>query len=282
MSLARMIGGCLDPSTMTDPVDDRDPMNPESWFDEPNVCGSCIAWKPDDPREGEETAAGSCRLRTELRRVPASMAKCDIYKPRGAFRYDPGRSSPRRRKNKVLSHVEIDKDGNEKTITRTRKPRQPRAPRSPEEPSLPVVRDWTPTPIEEREQRPERAPAPATIDFGAGESVPELKQALLTLMRKELGHSGRELHTKFARGGKVEIYAKEGNKLRATSAERFFSMLDRFQISMDRLEKQITAHAEGLGASDTKDMHAAVKRMKGSFTTFNVMYQHKEDQFRSK
>lgn len=268
---------------MTDP-DGSDPMKPESWFEEPNVCGSCIAWKPDDPRDGESVAAGSCRLRSELSRVPASMAKCNIYKPRGAFRYDPGRASPRRRKNKVLSIVRIDKDGNEtRTTAKVRAPRQPRAPRELDEPyEAPPIRDWTPTPVDERVQAPARAPAPATIDMGGEESGPVMRQALVQMVRQEHGRTKRELHDKFARGGKVELYVKEGTKLRSTSAERFFAMLDRFQSAMDQLDHQLEQRKDALGADVTKELTGQVKRMRGTFTTFNAMYQHKEDQFRSK
>src|SRR5690242_13665647 len=85
---------------MVDGEDDNDdPMNPAAWYQEPNICGSCIAWRPEEPRPGEDVAAGECKLRPELGRVPATLKKCNIYKPRGQFRYDPSSSSaPSRRK----------------------------------------------------------------------------------------------------------------------------------------------------------------------------------------
>ena len=214
-------------------------------------------------KEGEEVATGICKLRPELPRVPATMAKCAIYKQRGAFRYDPGRpSSPRRRRNKVLKVVRVERDGTEVSVT---PPRRVAAPR---------------TPVE-REPPPPRPRPPETIDLGDDASRPLVRQALVEMLRHEHGRSRRELHTKYARGGVVKIVDAEGGS-RSVPAERFFAMLDRLQSSLAALEGALDARSEGLGTKVSADLVAQLGRMRGTLTTFNVMFQHKEDHFRSK
>ena len=85
---------------------DDNPLDPASWYSAPDVCGSCIAWRPTGVDQEAQVASGVCKLRPELSTVPATMAKCTIYKPRGQFRYSADQvSSPKRRRNKVLKEV---------------------------------------------------------------------------------------------------------------------------------------------------------------------------------
>ena len=233
-------------------------MDPDSWSQERDVCGSCIAWKPGDPEEGEDVAAGNCRLRPELRRVPATMAKCNIYKPRGKFTYQPARGSPRRRKNKVLSIVRVAEDGTE---VRTERPAAPRRP--------------------EHVERPLRPPPPSTIDLDGEQSLPAVKQALIDMVRLELGRSRRELHSKFMRGGTAEVRLAGGDS-RTLPATRLFSLLDRLQSSFVGLEQALAEHSDKMGRAEADSLIGQVKRMQGSFTTFNVMFEHREDWFTSK
>jgi hypothetical protein len=167
--------------------DESDPMDPASWFEEPDVCGSCIAWKPDNPRPGETVAAGSCRLRPELRRVPATMKLCSIYKPRGKFTYEPGRASPKqRRRSRVLNVVQYGKDG--QPIEVKAPPREPRPPvvrRAEPEDALEIREAREPRePEEPREPPPPRRPAPKEIDLGEMQSMPVVRQALVELKRR--------------------------------------------------------------------------------------------------
>jgi len=78
---------------------------PDDWRTDPDVCGSCIAWLAPSPVEiGKDGApVGSCRLRPELRRVPATLGKCALYRGRGQPRASgesgkrPARSGSTRR-----------------------------------------------------------------------------------------------------------------------------------------------------------------------------------------
>ncbi len=48
--------------------------------DDPEVCGSCIAWKSGT---GADASRGACRLRPELGVVPATLKRCHLYRGRG-------------------------------------------------------------------------------------------------------------------------------------------------------------------------------------------------------
>src|SRR5687767_9960939 len=93
--------------------DDLDPMDPDSWRQVPNVCGSCIAWRCEEARSGDEIATGACKLRPEMGRVPADLPKCNRYMPRGQFTFTPERipRSPKRRAAKTLSIVRYGPSG---------------------------------------------------------------------------------------------------------------------------------------------------------------------------
>jgi hypothetical protein len=86
--------------------DELDPMKAESWREVRDVCGSCIAWRCEDPREGDELAIGQCKLRPEMGRVPGDLPKCNRYMPRGTFKYQADKmpQSPMRRMPNTTHH----------------------------------------------------------------------------------------------------------------------------------------------------------------------------------
>ena len=170
-------------------TDDRDPMDPQAWYGEPDVCGSCIAWRPGEPRPGEEVAAGTCRLRAELSRVPATLRKCDLYKGRGKFVYQPGRAPPtRKKKNSAPRVLRRTADGEmvEDRPVRTTSPSEPRPPKQPIE-------------------RPE---VPRNVDVGTDDAA-MLRRVIANVLRSEMPATERELHGRFE-GGKVEVKATDG------------------------------------------------------------------------
>jgi hypothetical protein len=281
-------------------LDDSDPMNPSAWAGEPDVCGSCIAWKPDDPRPGEEIAAGSCKLRPELGRVPASLRKCNIYKPRGQFRYDPNRVSPtRRRKTGAVKVMRRSADGE---LVQTKAPPRANVPvyrdrperdveviverigrgqldRSGElvdEPELFAGEDWG-----TNEPRPPKpvVHAPKEIDLGGDDGAYAVRQALVDLVRKEHGKTTREIHSKYRTGGVAVARTAEHDEV-SIPAERFFSLLDRLRSSLDTLEREVAKRDE-LGA-DREELVASLRRIHGSFTTFNLIFSDREDYFSGK
>jgi hypothetical protein len=260
-----------------------DPMNPEAWYGQPGICGSCIAWRPEEPREGERVAAGACRLRPELRRVPATLTQCSMYKPRGAFTYRAGAApsageGKRKRRGGAVTVLRRNEEG---TLVRERA-----APV--ERPRMRVVQDedgdegsrFEPRAEGERLSfpRPEGWFPPRRIDVGT-ESPAFVQSALVELVREELGRSRRELAPKFKQGGKVEAVALDGTRT-SMSATRFFAMLDRLRSALDRLEAELK-RAPGI-AEEREELVTLVRRMHGSFTTFNVLLADREDHFSGK
>lgn len=228
-----------------------DPLDPEEWYGVLGVCGSCIAWKPGSTESADTRAIGVCKLRPEMGRVPADLPKCPKYMQRGGYTYDPTRAgAPTRRRAKTLAVVRKDGEGR----THTREVRAPIAP-------------------------PPRPPAPKEIDLGALTSLPVIQQALIELVRDEFTAPKRELLPRW-KGGRIE--AHDGTrKISERRIEWFFAALDRFATSLDQLESQIERKSSTLG--ETKgELEDALARIRGSMTTFNVLFQHKEDQFKSK
>lgn len=263
--------------------DDDDPMNPAAWVREPNVCGSCIAWRPEPPRPGEDVAAGACKLRPELGRVPATLKKCNIYKPRGQFVYLPDRSSggARRRRAAAPRVLRRSADGE---LVATRPP--PRAQPAPGPRFEDLDRDEVIEPVDPADEgstgpRPARPVevVPRTLDLGGDESGPAVHQALVELLRREHGRSTREIHSKFRTGGKAIARGPNGQAIEV-SAERLFGVLDRLRASLDALEDAIKA--KPALAEDQEEMVANVRRAHGSFTTFNFLFADREDYFSGK
>ena len=236
------------------PVSPADPNDPEAWQGIADVCGSCIAWRSTQVDQSRQVASGICKLRPELQSVPADMKKCTIYKPRGQFVYSPGQSSsPKRRRAKVLKVVRIDEKG-QKTETTHAQRRPPReAPKS---------------------------LLPTEINLGDGASETQIKQLLIEVFRTELSPSKPSIHPKFE-GGKVSIHTANG-KSNEVSAERLFAQLVHLQDSLDSLESSFQRLAGKLGDRLTTDLDGQLKRIRGTMTTFNVMFREKTDFFSSK
>lgn len=78
----------------------------------------------------------------------------------------------------------------------------------------------------------------------------------------------------------MEAHDAEG-RVHARRIEWFFSALDRLASSLDALERELDRHGPKLG-DGKPELDEALARIRGSLTTFNVLFQHKEDYFRSK
>jgi hypothetical protein len=251
--------------------EEPDPLKPESWHAVPNVCGSCIAWRPDASHKDDELATGVCKLRPEIGRVPADLRKCSQYLPRGQFVYQPGKApgSPKRRAAKTVSVLRQSPDGAlvRSTVRADALPASMRPREDDEEAEV------------QSAPRAVRPPAPSTIDLGTLSSTEVARYALIELVRQEHGRSRRELHPRF-KGGKVVADSGAG-LTRTVPAERFFSMLDRLRSSLDALDQALGAQAGTLGA-EAAELRGQVARMHGSMTTFNVLFSDREDYFSSK
>lgn len=237
------------------PVSERDPMDPSSWREVKDVCGGCIAWRGTPPVDGDEVATGVCRLRSELGRVPASLAKCDLYKRRGEYVYqaapEPRRKRARASAPRVLRRSSDGEMVVDKSVKAPRAPREPRAPRAP---------------------RVRPAP-PREVDAGTDE-LSVVRSLIREVLVEKAPAAKAELHQRFE-GGTVSIKAE--GFARDFPMEEFFQKLDRFRGALDALEKQIER-------PDLRPMRNDLMKYlrggRGSFTTFNVLYQNKKDHFK--
>lgn len=246
--------------------DELDPMKAESWREVRDVCGSCIAWRCEEPREGDELAIGQCKLRPEMGRVPGDLPKCNRYMPRGTFKYQADKvpQSPKRRMAKTTLVI---RHGAEGTAERRPPPRVEAVEDDPFSERRPA--DYQPVP---------RAVGPKDLDLGDLRSLEVVRAALTELMRQEYGRSRRELHPKFKGGTVVAEHPKKTNTI---PAERFFGMVDRLRSSLDLLEGALADRAGTLGP-ELADLRAQVLRMQGSFTTFNLLFADRSDYFSGK
>jgi hypothetical protein len=254
---------------MADDDDDRahDPMIPESWHREPDVCGSCIAWRPEDPRPGDDVATGACRLRPELGRVPASLKLCNLYKPRGQFVYTPKKEAEPKRRKTAPPKVLRRSDAGELQVA---EPRRARAQPEMEDAPLPATPYAPPPPPKERPPEETYAP-PREIDLGQDANLPAVRATFRDLIREELGVSRREMAKRY-KGGVVKVAKKEGPYFQHP-VESLFSILDRLKASLDELERAV---------QKTPDLASEVhnvRKIRGSFTTFNVLWADREDYF---
>ncbi|MCC7384436.1 MAG: hypothetical protein IT384_21495 [Deltaproteobacteria bacterium] len=273
------------------------PLDAEPWRSVRDVCGSCIAWRCEEPRAGDEIATGACKLRPEMGRVPADLPKCNRYMPRGQFTFTPERipRSPKRRAAKTIAVVRYGAAGEKVTAAGEKNAaageknaaageKNAAAARSKPSsaamtpPEAPGPRGGAIAPPRLRGPIV-RAPAPRELDLGELKSPEVVRWALTELIRQELGKDRRSLHSRF-KSGKVTAEL-DGVPPREMTAERFFAMVDRLKSSFELLDRALLRKKDALG-DDCADLRAQLGRMQGSFTTFNFLFEDREDYFSSK
>lgn len=267
------------------------PKNPEAWFDQPGVCGSCVAWRPTEGRSDDLVAIGLCRLRPELRRVPASLAKCPKYSQRGGFTYEPGRVAKPSRKRSAPATVKRRNEAGElvdvsprpkPSGTGAKRPSRQKMPTkvalenakagSGELPDYVALAEPTYRPF------PVAADIPTEIDLGSLNG-PLADGALRDLFDEEVPGRRRDMHSKFRRGGTVRAVDGSG-VARTVPAHRFFGWLARLAKTLDALEEAVDTHPQF--GSEVEELIGQIRRMRGSLTTFNVMFDDRADYFSGK
>lgn len=270
-------------------ADPDDPKNPEAWFGEPNVCGSCVAWKPEGTTENDDVAIGLCRLRPEMRRVPASLGKCPKYNQRGGFKYQP-RSVPeptgRRRRAAAAVVKRRNEAGELVDVTPAPRPRAARVPRAklPGRAALEEARsngaalDYVPPPPARYRPFPPREGRPASVEI-EGATSPLVHAAVAEVFQELLPGRRRDMHSKFRQGGRVTVTDAEG-QARTLPAHRFFSYVERLAKTIDVLEEALDTNEKLV--DDADELLSQVRRIRGSFTTFNLLFADREDYFSGK
>lgn len=261
-----------------------EPTNPEAWFKTPGVCGSCVAWRPTENAPDASVAAGLCRLRPELRRVPASLGKCSKYQARGGFTYVPTkttRSSSKKRKSSPVVIKRRNESGELEEVISARPRKSVSKPRSPKPSSEPISPDFVytpPPPPSYRSFPPPDAPVPKEIDMGSI-GGPIVAGIFRELLEEECGRRRREMASKFIRGGRVSAI-DEADQQRKVSAQTFFGWLERLAKSMDALEEAVDTHPKLY--EESEELLGQLRRMRGSLTTFNVVFADRHDYFSGK
>jgi hypothetical protein len=102
---------------------------------------------------------------------------------------------------------------------------------------------------------------------------------LVELLRYELGRTQREMHAKYKRG-KTLVQAPDG-RTRQISTERLFACLDHLKSALHACERALDKRATELGP-ERAEMKETLSAIKGSFTTFNLLFADREDYFSSK
>ena len=230
-----------------------DPLKPDSWHNEPGVCGSCIAWRPTPLKEGDEVATGACRLRPELGRVPATLKLCDLYKPRGQFVYAPTPEKPSRKRRAQAAKV-LRRSAEGEMV-----PDQAASPPPPSEPAV-------------------RPPPPRTVDAGT-DDADVLRRVLVELLANEVSTVRRDMHPRFERG-RVTVVGADGQTAVEVTAERFFELLDRMKLCLEELEEAVVRYDALLPVSP--ELVGNIRRMQGSMTTFNFLFADRGDYFSGK
>ena len=265
-----------------------EPRNPEAWFATAGVCGSCVAWRPMDTPADELVALGSCRLRPELRRVPASLEKCPKYNQRGGFTYKPSSvaaPATRRKKAAPATVKRRNEAGELVDVSPPAKPLRKRVSTSSstrtETRSTPEVESYaTYVPPPPPKYRPfPSEEVPKELDLG-GLSSPLVASALRELLSEEVGHRRRDMAGKFRHGGKVVAMSDSGGDVRSVQAHAFFAWLERLAKTLDALEEAVDTHPKL--HEESEEMLTQLRRMRGSFTTLNVLFADREDYFSGK
>ena len=121
---------------------------------------------------------------------------------------------------------------------------------------------------------------PREVDLGERSNAVHIRRALTEMLRTELSSDAPQMHAKFE-DGRVEIKSAEGGS-HNYPAELLFAHLVHLQDSLSALESQIGRHSSKLGEKTSTDLANYLKRARGTMTTFNVMFQDKQDFFSSK
>ena len=106
-----------------------------------------------------------------------------------------------------------------------------------------------------------------------------IEAALTELLRIEVPGHRRDMHSKFRHGGKAVAIDAEGAK-RTIPAHELFARIEKLAKALDALE-QVVQTKDAL-EEDADEMVASVRRMRGSFTTFNFLLADREDYFTGK
>jgi hypothetical protein len=213
------------------------------------TCLDCAAFRVE--RTGEDVpTSGRCRLRPELGRVPESMPACHVFQVKTS-RADKVKLPERKAVAKTRSS----------TRTRTGTSQKPSKNTS-DTPTL---------------QNPTQGDVSGEINMDRD----GLKQVLRELLTEETMYGFPEMGGRWQGGTLVMKPAEDDKQAKEVPLETFFHKIVMVRDKLRVLEAKLNSH-NNLSEQDKVELQGYITKCYGSLTTFNILFQEKSDQFRSK
>lgn len=209
------------------------------------TCGDCKAFYMEAQDE-HGTIRGLCHLRSELGEIPSGMDYCHLYRVRDA---------------KVGKVADVSAKLQSKKAAR---------PRSMREDDMPVVRRATlQDPVEGN------AEGEITVDRDG------LKQVLRELLEEETMYGYPTMGRRWVGGELVMKPGKDDTQSKEVPIETFFHKIVMVRDKLRVLEAKING-TDKLDEQDKVELQGYISKCYGTLTTFNVLFNDKEDYFSSK
>ncbi len=209
------------------------------------TCADCKAFYMEG-KDVTGTIRGLCRLRSELGEIPAAMPYCYLFRVRD-------------------TRVGSVKEAVHKKAAGGRRPRR-------RDKGSPVEVPYRPT-LED----------PVTGDTTGEISMDRdgLKQILRELLEEETMYGYPQMAERWGDGTLVMKPDSEENQPKEVSLESFFHKIVMLRDRLRVLESKINSHAK-LEEQDKVELQGYISKCYGTLTTFNILFQDKDDHFRSK
>lgn len=230
------------------------------WDITPNRCGGCTRFERDYGSGG--VAYGHCNYKPRSGSIQSDRYKCDSYNPLPEVAPAKVEAAVRKPRIDVFADpASLQSRVKARPSTRSKSPTRRRA-------ITTVVR------------RPSRNDRDAELveleDLEMDRA--ELKQIIQEAIEESMGVGEPAIVDRFA-GGTVEI--RPGNNDTASKEipiDTLFRKIVMIRDNLRVLEQKINQHP-GLGDPDRVGLQQYITRCYGSLTTFNVLFQEKEDRF---
>ena len=208
------------------------------------TCGDCKAFYME-ARDEFGVVRGLCRLRSELGEVPAGMDYCRLFRVRDS---------------------RVGKVEDVSTKLTTKKAARPRTFADTE----PAVR-----------RRTLNDPVEGDTEGEIAMDREGLKQVLRELLEEETMYGYPTMNRRWSGGDLVMKPGREEIQSKEIPIETFFHKIVMVRDKLRVLEAKINAN-DKLGEQDKAELQGYISKCYGSLTSFNILFQDKEDHFSSK
>ena len=207
------------------------------------TCGSCLRFLRNH-REPNGLFIGRCQIRPELNLITETLSTCSKF------------------------HLKPNLAGKVKLPKKTK-----------------TVRPRSRNQGQEESVRPKRATLlnPVTGDTSGEIDMDRdgLKQILRELLEEESLYGFVDIGRKWEGGTLILKPADESLQPKEVPIETFFHKITMVRDRLRVLEAKLNAH-DDLSKTDKVELQQYISKAYGTLTTFNVLFQNKEDQFSSK